>query len=54
MRKNAIKESLKEKETPASKLTALFQKAANDDDPDNDSDLLAQGCVFPDSSAGMR
>ncbi len=41
MRKNAIKESLKEKEKPADKLTMLFQKAANDDDPDDDSDLLA-------------
>ena len=43
MRKNAIKESLKEKEQPADidKLMMLFRKAADDDDPDDDSDLLA-------------
>jgi hypothetical protein len=55
MRKNAIKESLKEKEKPADtdKLMMLFRKAADDDDQDDDSDLLAQGCVFPNTAAGF-
>lgn len=55
MRKNAIKESLKEKEKPAEtdKLMMLFRKAADDDDTDDDSDLLALGCVFPNSPAGI-